>query len=100
MTILSPRAPTGLHPDARVRPESRPRRFDELSERQNQVLRLVALGYTEREIGQKLGLARHTVKNHLSDIRAKLGRLNRVELALLAWGIRVVKGEADAEGNL
>jgi LuxR family maltose regulon positive regulatory protein len=50
-----------------------------LSERELQVLRLVAAGLPNREIGQSLFISEKTVKTHLSNIMGKLGAINRTQ---------------------
>lgn len=55
-----------------------------LSERELDVVRLVADGLENSEIGEILGLSAKTVKNHVSNILAKLGVANRVHLAVFA----------------
>ena len=57
-----------------------------LSERECEVLALVVEGLTNHEIGQELGIARNTVKNHLRSIFAKLDVKNRTEAAAHAVG--------------
>lgn len=52
-----------------------------LSDREQSVLRLVAQGRTDREIGEELYIAPRTVQNHLASIRRKTGRRRRSELA-------------------
>jgi DNA-binding CsgD family transcriptional regulator len=54
-----------------------------LSRREQQVVHCLAEGLTNREIGARLGLSRHTVKNYLLKIFDKLGVSNRVELLFL-----------------
>jgi DNA-binding NarL/FixJ family response regulator len=54
-----------------------------LSPREQQVVHCLAEGLTNREIGARLGLSRHTVKNYLLKIFDKLGVSNRVELLFL-----------------
>ena len=55
-----------------------------LSEREEQVVSLVAEGMTNKEISLKLKLSEHTVKNYLFRIFDKLGISSRVELILYA----------------
>jgi DNA-binding NarL/FixJ family response regulator len=55
-----------------------------LTARENEVLRLVAKGYTYREIGQKLFIQHKTVQNHVNNILTKLHLRNRYELMRLA----------------
>jgi two-component system nitrate/nitrite response regulator NarL len=52
-----------------------------LSERECQVLALIVQGCSNQEIGEELGIARNTVKNHLRSILAKLGVRNRAQAA-------------------
>jgi len=52
-----------------------------LTKREEQVVRLVAAGLTNREISSELSLSAHTVKNYLFRLYDKLGISNRVELA-------------------
>ena len=53
---------------------------DGLSPRETEVLRLIALGHTNAEIGQKLHLSTRTVETHRSHILHKLGLTTRAEL--------------------
>ncbi len=61
-----------------------------LSEREAEVLRLVARGASNKEIGSALNLTEGTVKNHVTRIFGKLGVTDRVQAALRAreMGIR------------
>ena len=52
---------------------------DALSEREIEVLRLVAAGLSNRAIGQHLFISEKTVKTHLSNIMGKLGVGNRTQ---------------------
>jgi DNA-binding NarL/FixJ family response regulator len=54
-----------------------------LSPRELQVVHYLAEGLTNNEIGVRLGLSRHTIKNYLLKIYDKLGVSNRVELLFL-----------------
>ena len=58
--------------------------FDELTERERQILELVAQGLTNREIGEQLFLAEKTIKHYMTNILGKLHVRSRVEAALLA----------------
>jgi DNA-binding NarL/FixJ family response regulator len=59
-----------------------------LTEREAQIVRMVAEGLPNLEISSKLGMSPHTVKNHLFRIYEKLGISNRVELVLYALSSR------------
>jgi non-specific serine/threonine protein kinase len=64
--------------------ESRQARTDELTEREVQVLRLMALGKSNLEIGQELVLSRRTVERHISNIYEKIGASGKVARAAAA----------------
>jgi two-component system response regulator NreC len=65
---------------ARVASEQPPRPPDDLSEREIDVLRLIALGHTNAEIAQQLYLSVRTVETHRSHIQQKLSLSSRAEL--------------------
>lgn len=56
--------------------------YDDLTEREKEILRLIALGGTNKEIAQKLGISEKTVKNHISNIFQTLHVNNRTQAAL------------------
>lgn len=58
--------------------------LSELSEREREILGLVAEGLTNREIGERVHLAEKTIKHHMTNILGKLHVRSRVEAALLA----------------
>jgi DNA-binding NarL/FixJ family response regulator len=71
-----------------------------LSRREQEVVRCVAEGLSNREIAQRLGLTEHTVKNYLFRIFDKLGVSKRVEVVLYAYrlgGGNAMAGLADAQ---
>lgn len=58
--------------------------FAELSAREHQILKLVAAGNSNKEIGRELSLSEKTIKHYMTNILQKLHVRNRVEAALLA----------------
>ena len=58
--------------------------FDELTDRERQILELIADGTSNKEIGQKLFLTEKTIKHYVTNILQKLHVSNRVQAALLA----------------
>lgn len=67
-----------------------------LTPREHDVLRLLARGNHNKEIAQTLGIAEHTVENHLKHIYRKLAVQNRVEAALTYWKLG---GDPRDDGN-
>jgi two-component system response regulator NreC len=57
---------------------------DNLSERETEVLRLIALGFTNQEIGDQLLLSVRTIESHRANIQAKLDMSHRSELVRYA----------------
>jgi DNA-binding CsgD family transcriptional regulator len=76
---------------------------NELSERELEILRLLATGVSNKEIAQQLFISTNTVKVHLRNIFAKIGAASRTEAALYAVRMGIVEtpslGLAD-EGEL
>ena len=56
----------------------------DLTDREREILGLIAEGLTNRQIGERLFLAEKTVKNYVSNILAKLGLERRTQAAVLA----------------
>jgi two-component system response regulator NreC len=65
-------------------PDTPPGPPDGLSEREAEVLKLVALGYTNAEISEQLYLSVRTVESHRAHIQEKSGRSTRAELVAYA----------------
>ncbi len=77
--LLDKLAGTNLDRDEPVQP------IEALSDREEQVLRLVGTGKTNNEIAEDLFISLATVKTHLNHLSNKIGARNRVELAAWAW---------------
>lgn len=73
---LSPPPPSHLHPGPG--PEA-------LTDRERDIARLVARGFTNQEIATELVISAGTAKTHLANIQAKLKLRNRVEIAAWSW---------------
>lgn len=90
-----------LHPRvaARVIKELQGRRaesvnpFTELSERELEVLKLIADGMSNAEMAAKLVLSEKTIKGHVSNILSKLHLADRTQAAVYAWREGVVRKE-------
>lgn len=75
--------------------------FDtDLSEREIEVLRLIAEGCSNTEIAERLVISEHTVKRHVSNILSKLHLADRTQAAVYAWREGVVdkNGKNDKDG--
>src|SRR5271167_2677831 len=80
---------------ARIASEPPPGPPDDLSEREVDVLRLIALGHTNAEIGNRLYLSVRTVETHRSHIQQKLRLSTRAELV----GYALDRGLIDTGGE-
>ncbi len=67
---------------SKIKPSRGP--LDELTEREGEVLELLAKGCSNREIGERLYISEKTVKHYMTNILQKLHVHNRVEAALMA----------------
>ena len=66
------------------RPKDRGEQANGLTERQTEVLRLVAQGLTYREVGQRLSLSERTVRFHMTEIISRLHLQNRNQVLAYA----------------
>ncbi|MGO4535897.1 response regulator [Leifsonia sp. 2MCAF36] len=79
--LIDPRIASRM--SAQLREPADDPRYTSLGLRERQVLALIADGLTNRQIGEKLGLAEKTVKNYVSSLLAKLGLERRTQAAVL-----------------
>lgn len=63
---------------------------DPLTERETEILRLMASGFSNKEIANSLGVAEGTIKNHVSNILSKLGVRDRTRAVLRAFELKWV----------
>ena len=69
---------------AQVAANAKPRERAQLSQREREIIVLIAQGYKNKEIAEKMFITEQTVKNHLHNVFDKLGVSDRLELALYA----------------
>ena len=78
---------------ARLTPPARPMNDglpEPLTERELEVLRLLAQGLSNREIGNKLSLTEGTVKNYVTNVLQKIGARDRTQAALRGRELRLI----------
>ena len=63
----------------------RPQRPNRVSQREAEVLRLIARGLSNAEIGSELFISLPTVKSHVASLLSKLGARDRVQLVVAAY---------------
>lgn len=66
----------------------------DLTDREREILRLMAKGLTNPQIADQLTLSMSTVKFHIRNILSKLGATNRVEAVNLVWQHNLIEGKA------
>ena len=71
-------------------PSKAPRGLEELTEREQEVLSLVAHGLSNAELAETLHVSLHTAKTHVSRILTKLGARDRTQLVILAYELGLV----------
>ena len=81
---VHPKMITALFKESAVPPLKTISPVEVLTPRENDVLRLIVQGYTNRQIGQELNISFRTVEGHRSNISDKLGLHSRVELVRYA----------------
>ena len=87
-TLLQPVSTDPVRSRYRFRDDAAP--SDTFSEREVAILRLLAGGYSNREIARSVFLAEGTVKNYVSEILEKLGTRDRTRAVLKAITLRII----------
>ena len=94
-SLLSPSVTTRVigtfaRPGQAPRPGTRHPRLDELTEREREVLALVAEGLNNDELAQRLVISKATARTHVGNILTKLGARDRAQLVVIAYRSGVV----------
>jgi two-component system, NarL family, response regulator LiaR len=84
-SVLHPHVASRVIQEMQSAKQLQPYLFTQLSERELEVLRLVATGLPNAAIADKLVISEKTVKKHVSNILSKLHLLDRTQAAVLAW---------------
>lgn len=74
--------------DAKINP------FTELTDREMEVLRLIAGGNANKEIAERLVISERTVKSHVSNLLGKLHLADRTQAAVYAWREGIVRRDS------
>ncbi|HZO73171.1 MAG TPA: response regulator transcription factor [Ktedonobacteraceae bacterium] len=84
-SVLHPRVAARVVQEVRGARRDTPNLFTDLSDRELEVLRLIADGLSNAEIADKLIISEKTVKGHVSNILGKLHMMDRTQAAVFAW---------------
>jgi NarL family two-component system response regulator LiaR len=89
--VLHPRVAARVVQELHGARPDEPNPFTELSERELDVLRVIADGLSNAEIAERLVISEKTVKSHVSNILSKLHLADRTQAAVYAWREGVVR---------
>ncbi len=89
--VLHPRVATRVIKELQGELHDQPNPFTELTDRELEVLRLIAGGLNNNDIAVRLVLSEKTVKGHVSNILSKLQLADRTQAAVFAWREGIVR---------
>jgi NarL family two-component system response regulator LiaR len=89
--VINPRVAARLVKEVRGMEEDKTNPFTELTDRELDVLKLIADGKTNQEIADALVISEKTVKSHVSNLLSKLHLIDRTQAAVYAWREGIVR---------
>jgi NarL family two-component system response regulator LiaR len=89
--VMHPRVAARVVQELRAQPRENPAVVPILSERELEVLRLIAEGISNAEIAERLVISENTVKSHVGNILGKLHLADRTQAAVYAWRQGIVE---------
>lgn len=89
--VINPRVASRLIQEIRGSKDTTPNPFTELTDREMEVLRLIADGQSNAGIAEQLVISEKTVKGHVSNILGKLHLVDRTQAAVYAWREGIVR---------
>lgn len=89
--ILHPRIASRVVQELQGKRQAEINPFRELSEREMEVLHLIARGFSNAIIAEHLVISEGTVKSHVNNILSKLNLTDRTQAAILAWREGIVR---------
>jgi len=92
---LHPRVAARVLQNLREDAAEQPQLFTDLTERELEVLKLIANGLSNSQIAQQLIISENTVKGHVSNILSKLHLADRTQVAVYAWQRGLVKRDGE-----
>ena len=91
--VIHPRVAARLIQEFRGEHDQAINPFTDLTEREQDVLRLIAQGRSNTEIAEELVISEKTVKGHVSNVLSKLHLVDRTQAAIFAWREGFVRRE-------
>ncbi len=89
--VLNPRVAARMVKEMRGTRQEGPNPFSELTDREMEVLRLIASGKNNREIAETLVISEKTVKTHITNLLNKLHLTDRTQAAVYAWQEGIIR---------
>jgi len=95
--VLNSQVAARLVQEFRGAGQEAPNPFVELTDREMEVLRLIAEGQRNADIAHELVISEKTVKNHVSNILSKLHLADRTQAAVYAWREGIVRRDSPSD---